>query len=88
MPPTELKVAPLSGGAHLTWKDNSKDETQFVIERKVGAAAFTNVATVPFDATQYHDAPLVSGTTYVYRVMAMGPKDAMALSNEVSFAAP
>jgi len=42
---------------------------------------------LPFNTQQYHDAPLTSGMTYVYMVMAMndaGESD----SNEVTFAAP
>ena len=27
--PSDLTVAPLSGGAHITWKDNSSDEDEF-----------------------------------------------------------
>ena len=45
------------------------------------------ISTVPFDTEQYHDAPLTSGTTYMYMVMAMndaGESD----SNEVTFDAP
>lgn len=88
--PSELKVEPLGGGAHLTWKDNSTNETQFMIERKTGTGAFTSVGTVPFDTTQFHDAPVTSGTTYVYRVMAMGSGGHLAgsTSNEVTFNAP
>ena len=71
-PPSDLKVTSLAGGGHLTWKDNSDNEAQFMIERKTGGGAFQALASVPFDTILYHDAPLTSGTTYTYRVMAMG----------------
>lgn len=87
--PSDLKVAALQGGAHLTWKDNSSDEAQFMIERKVGGGAFQTLSTVPFNTTQYHDAPVTTGTSYTYRVMAMDGKGVhSAASNEVAFTAP
>jgi hypothetical protein len=86
--PTGLMGEPLSGGAHLTWTDNSDDETEFMVQRKLeGDAAYTTVATVPFDTTQYHDAPLESGVTYMYMVMAMNDAGESE-SAEVTFAAP
>ena len=91
-PPTDLNVEALSGGAHLTWKDNSDNESSFMIERMVGSAAYAELATVPFDTTAYHDANLASGT-YMYRVMAM-PKDGThasgtnKYSNEVTLTVP
>lgn len=88
--PTELMVGEMDGGAHLTWKDNSDNEATFMIERKAGTGSFQTLATVPFDTVQYHDANLTAGTTYVYRVMAMGKvtgKDS-AYSNEVTFMLP
>jgi len=90
-PPSELKAEAASGGAHLTWKDNSDNEASFMIERKAGTAAYTQLATVPFDTTAYHDANVATGM-YMYRVMAM-PKDgthgtSTKYSNEVTLAAP
>lgn len=91
-PPSDLKVMELTGGAHVTWKDNSDNEAQFMVERKVGTGAFAILATLPFNSTQFHDAPIMTGVTYVYRVMAMG-KDGghegkNEYSNEVAFTLP
>lgn len=91
-PPSELKVEALSGGAHLTWKDNSDNEASFMVERMMGSAAYGELTSVPFDTTAYHDPNLASGT-YKYRVMAM-PKDGThatgtnKYSNEVTFTTP
>jgi hypothetical protein len=91
--PTQLKVVALEGGAHLTWKDNSDNESEFMIERKTGGSGWTAVGDVPFDTTQYHDGSIQAGATYTYRVMAM-PKSGGhdeengAFSNEVDFTAP
>ena len=88
-PPSDLMVVEVAGGAHLTWKDNSDNEASFMIERKAGTGNFEPLATVPFDTTAYHDAPLMVGTTYKYRVMA-APKSGehsadTKYSNEVTF---
>ena len=91
-PPTDLKAEPLSGGAHLTWKDNSDNESAFMIQRMAGTAAYMDLTSVPFDTTAYHDPNLAAGT-YMYRVMAM-PKSGThetgsgKYSNEVTFTAP
>ncbi len=88
--PSGLTVALLSGGGHLTWMDNSDDETQFMIMRKEmgSTAAFTAIATPTFNTTQYHDAPLTAGRTYVYAVMAMNNSGESEMSNEVMLAIP
>lgn len=86
--PSDLMAEELSGGAHLTWQDNSDNETEFMIMRKLEADAdFTTVATVPFDTAQYHDAPLEPGVTYMYMVMAMNDFGE-STSGEVGFALP
>ena len=87
--PSNLIVAPLGGGAHLTWLDNSNDEIEFVIMRQqVGVdAAMQELASVPFNGTQFHDEPVVAGATYIYQVIASneaGETD----SNQVMFKAP
>ena len=87
--PTNLTGSVLSGGAHLTWVDNSDNETQFMIMRKeMGATDFTTVATPTFNTTTYHDAPLTAGKTYVYMVMAMNDAGESPGSNEVTVAVP
>jgi fibronectin type 3 domain-containing protein len=87
--PTNLMGSVLSGGAHLTWTDNSDDETQFMVMRKeMGGGDFTTVASPTFNTTQYHDAPLTSGKTYIYMVMTMNDAGESAASNEVMVAIP
>ena len=88
-PPEMLTAAPLEGGAHLTWVDGSDNETEFMVMRMdvTAGGQYETIATVPFDTTSYHDAPLTSGTTYKYMVMAMndaGTSD----SNEIELTAP
>lgn len=89
--PSDLKVMEAAGGAHLTWKDNADDESEFMVERRQGGGSFSALKTLPANRTDYHDATVTAGQSYTYRVMAMG-KDghaqASGYSNEVSFTAP
>ena len=68
--PSNLMVSELDGGAHVTWKDNSDNESGFMVERKSGSEDWKVIGNVPFDTTVYHDPNLAAGT-YMYRVMAM-----------------
>lgn len=89
-PPTDLKVAELQGGAHVTWKDNSDNEGGFMLERKVNTGMFTTYKTLDFNTTQFHDTDVTAGMAYGYRVMAMPKKSGghssdTKYSNEISF---
>ncbi len=88
--PSGLAIEELEGGAHLTWTDNSDNETQFMIMRMdvTGGGDYTAVATPPFDTVSYHDAVLTSGNTYMYMVMAMNDAGMSDESNEAEFTAP
>jgi hypothetical protein len=85
--PTNLEVVQAGGGAHLTWEDNSDNEDEFLIMRKDGTAEYQELASVTFDSVQYHDEPLISGTMYVYKIVAVNA-DGESESNEVTFDAP
>jgi predicted phage tail protein len=87
--PEMLEAAVLGDGAHLTWVDASDDEREFMIMRMDVTAGgdYEEVATVPFDTTQHHDAPLTPGTTYMFMVMAVNDAGDSE-SNEVEFMMP
>lgn len=62
-------------GAQLTleWTDNSVNETQFKIERRLTSgtdADFAQVTTVAKNTTTYTDTGLTTGTDYTYRIRA------------------
>ena len=82
--PSNLNASILTGGVHLTWTDNSSNETEFQIERKDPGGQFVKAYTVTFDLTQYHDAQVTSGMTYAYRVRAMAGAEPSGYSNEMS----
>ena len=70
----------------LKWQDNSNNETNFDIQRCVGAGCtnFSALATVGANVTAYHDAPTLRKTTYVYRVKARNGATDSAYSNTAS----
>jgi hypothetical protein len=80
--PTNLAVTSLGAGAHLTWKDNSADETEFVIMRDS-----TEIARVPFNGVTFHDEPVTAGATYIYQVAATND-GGESMSNVATFVAP
>ena len=89
--PTELSVSTVSGGAHLTWKDNADDEESYVVERMAHpTGSWIVIATLPANSTQHHDAQgITSGAEYMYRVMAMAEDDApSAYTAEIVWTAP
>src|SRR2546421_12448870 len=57
---------------NLAWTDNSSVEAGFVVERALDGVNFSPLATLPANTTTYHDAGLVEGAGYWYRVKATG----------------
>jgi len=87
--PEMLTAEELGGGAHLTWVDASDNESEFMVMKMDVTAGgdYETVATVPFDTTQYHDAPLVSASTYMFMVIATNDAG-MTESEEIEFTMP
>ena len=87
--PSNLSVAPLGAGAHITWRDNSKDENEFIIMRQqMGTdTAMKELARVPFNGTAYHDEPITAGATYMYMVVATN-ESGESESDHATFVAP
>lgn len=84
--PSNLTATPLINlQIKIVWKDNAGNEDLFLIERKLGAAgAYTQIATVGPNTTNYTDADLSAETIYFYRVRASNLGGASAYSNEIS----
>jgi hypothetical protein len=68
----------------LTWSDNSADEAEFEIERRIGTGDWARIARVATDSTRFSDFGVRPGTTYAYRVRALNEAGASAWSNEAS----
>jgi fibronectin type 3 domain-containing protein len=88
--PTSLTAVPASATQiNLAWKDNSNNESGFLIERKTGAAGtFAQVAQVGPNVTSYMDTGLAAAATYVYRVRAANFGSNSPYSNEVTATLP
>jgi hypothetical protein len=55
----------------LIWKDNSNNESGFVLERSLTQAnGHAAIATLPPESTSYDDTGLTAATTYFYRIKA------------------
>lgn len=88
--PTNLSAAVISKTQiNLAWTDNSTDETNFVVERKLGAnGTYAAIATLAANTTAYNNTGLSGGKTYYYRVKATNAGGSSAYSNEASATTP
>jgi len=72
--PSKLVLSQFSDSViRIEWKDNSTSETGFRIERKEGSSDFREVGSVGADIPRYTDRGVTIGTTYTYRICAVGP---------------
>ena len=77
----------------LSWTDNSTNEANFIIERKVEACAgtavaFAQLATTTANITTYTDSAVTEGLTYCYRVAARNSAGTSAFSNTAGRTVP
>lgn len=56
----------------ITWSDNTRYETGYGLERRVGFGAWTLVKNLPIGTTRYYDLGRSGSTSYTYRVRALG----------------
>ena len=69
--PTNLNASLDSDGIVLTWRDNSSNESHFVIKRKEEVNAdFAELAAVEADVVSFKDVNVSEGSTYWYRLGA------------------
>jgi len=54
----------------LSWRDESTNESEFKIERKIGSGAFVIVGNTSKDITSFVDINLIPNTIYTYRVFS------------------
>jgi titin len=80
---------PQEGCVYLTWRDNSDDETGFIIERaSPDETEFQPIATVAQNTTSYIDIRLLPDKTYMYRVLAFRQDEYSGYSNSISVTTP
>ncbi len=72
LPSVFTAVAGSGYSVSLTWKDNSTNEDEFVIERSgVPSVVWTEVGRTGFNATNLTDLSVIPDTSYTYRVKAV-----------------
>ncbi|HYW96169.1 MAG TPA: hypothetical protein VE870_11310, partial [Bacteroidales bacterium] len=59
---------------HISWQDNSGDETAFIIERDGGSGFEALGPPLPANTTEYTDTNFERGLTYTYRIMAFNER--------------
>ena len=82
--PTLLTATKVTGSGtqvQLTWRDNSSNETAFVIERMLPPGQYAEIARTAANVSSYINNWLTENTTYSYRVRAYGPDGYSAYSN-------
>jgi hypothetical protein len=72
----------------LDWRDNSTNETGFLIQRSTDGVTFADLATVGAGVITYSDLAVFGGITYTYRVAALNGAGASAWSNTASATVP
>ncbi|MFA5143347.1 MAG: S8 family serine peptidase [Candidatus Omnitrophota bacterium] len=82
--PSGLTATAISKKAiKLYWTDNSKDEKNFLIERKLGAnGTYAQIHKTGPKDNDYKDTQLSAGTTYYYRVRVVNKSAYSEYSNE------
>ncbi len=85
-PPGGLSARAVSAsGIHLSWRDNSANETGFKVERRrEGSWEWGRIGTTPADTTTFTSEGLFSEATYLYRVRAFNDSELSAYSNEAA----
>jgi len=83
--PSGLVVTPTGTTTmHLSWQDNSDNETSFKIWRSTDGTNFSNVGSVGANVTSYNDSGLTSNTLYYYRISAENNSGGSATIQTVS----
>ena len=84
-PPSNLKAFAIDNKIKLTWKDNSDNESGFVIEKKTGDTSSRNsffvIDTVSANDTSYTDSLVIDSVEYTYMVYAFNNDTSSSPSN-------
>ena len=67
----------------LKWDDNSDNEDNFILERKVVGGAFAELATIAANEQSYADDTILLDVDYVYRIYAENVGGPSGYSNQL-----
>ena len=83
-PATGLAATAVSTSAvDLTWRDNSSNETGFIVQMRLGdSVEWSEIGTTVADISMFSSEGLSPGFTYRYRVRAFNDTESSAFSNE------
>ena len=87
--PSDLAATASPGEVSLQWQDNSTNETDFTIQRRIeSTGTWENLVTLPANTTTYVNTGLSDGATYYYRVRAESETGVSDWSSEASATTP
>lgn len=73
----------------LSWADNSKSETAFILQQKIGSTGIYNsISELDPNTLNYEAENLVSDTTYYFRIFCYNSQDTSGFSNEIKYSVP
>ncbi|MBI4834330.1 MAG: fibronectin type III domain-containing protein [Planctomycetes bacterium] len=86
--PTALTASTISATQiNLSWNDNSKNETGYKIERKIGTGGiYALITTTMASVISYSNTALVDGTVYYYKIKATNANGDSSYSGEANTA--
>ncbi len=88
-PSNLVAIAPDWQGVNLTWSDNSRNETDFFIERRLSTNPnWSRIRETAPDTMLYFDENVLQNTTYIYRIQASNDAGVSAYSNEAEVTLP
>lgn len=68
--PDQVLARTAQGRAVITWRDNSRREDGYRVERARDGEIFSEIANLPANSTRHEDAGIAAGSVYRYRVRA------------------
>ncbi len=87
--PSLLASAASSSSIVLSWKDNSSNEVEFLIERSLtSTTGFTLLGSAPSNSISYSDPAVIAGTIYYYRIRAANAGGNSSYTAEVNTTLP
>ena len=79
--PQSLRARVVGGKVKLVWKDRSKGEKGFIIQRRKGKGRYVRIGRARPNARSFTDRRVKGGSVYTYRIRAVGSRSLSSWSN-------